>query len=339
VSADPRVTVLMPAYNAEAFLREAMDSILAQTFTDFEFLIIDDGSADASVEIIRSYADHRIRLVQNERNLRLAATLNRGLNLARGEYVARMDADDISLPPRLARQVAFLDAQPDIGLCGTWAEAFGEARFSMPNPAGPEAIRAKLLFDSALVHPTVMLRRSVFDRHGLRYPPLAHFEDYALWQRAARLFPMANIPEVLFRYRVTAHSAFHGAHEEERRAVYRRLDRDALAFLGIDPTPAELAIHHFLRCPMEDHTDAAETWLLKLHAANADARCYDPAAFREALRERWFLVCYLLPGGGLGRWQRYVGSPLYERGDIPTPAHFKVLLKFLVQRLRTHLGR
>ena len=329
----------MPVYNAEAYLREAMDSILAQTLTDFEFLIIDDGSTDGSADVVRSYTDPRIRLVQSESNLRLAATLNRGLDEARGEYVARMDADDISLPDRLARQAAFLDAHPDVGLCGTWAEAFGGARFSMPNPADPEGIRAKLLFDSALVHPSVMLRRRFFDRHGLRYPPLAHFEDYALWQQAARLFPLANLPAILLRYRVTPQSAFHGANEAERRAVYGRLDRDALAFLGIDPTPAELAVHHFLRCPTEDWTDDAEAWLLKLHEANAASRCYDPAAFREALRERWFLVCYLLPGGGLARWRRYVGSPLYARGDVTARAHVKVLAKFLAQRVRARLGR
>ncbi len=334
MSTAPKVTVLMPVYNAEPYLQEAMDSILAQTFTDFEFLILDDGSTDSSAALVRACGDPRIRLIQNDHNLKLAATLNRGLDEARGEYVARMDADDVSLPDRMAQQAAFLDAHPAVGLCGTWAEAFGGARFSLPNPADPEAIRAKLLFDSALVHPSVMLRRSFFDRHGLRYPPLAHFEDYALWQQAARLFPIANLPTVLLRYRVTPQSAFHGAGEAERQAVYRRLDRDALAFLGIDPTPAELAVHHFLRCPTEDRTDDAEAWLLRLRAANENTQYYDPAAFRGALRERWFLVCYLLPGGGLGRWGRYVGSPLYARGDVTARAHLKVLAKFLVQRLR-----
>lgn len=340
MSAAPKVTVLMPVYNAETFLREAIDSILAQTLTDFELLVIDDGSADGSADVVRSYGDARIRLVSNEQNLKLTATLNRGLDMARGEYVARMDADDVSLPARLARQAAFLDAHPAVGLCGTWAASFGSARFSMPNPADPEGVRAKLLFDSALVHPSVMLRRALFDRHGLRYPPLAHFEDYALWQRAARLFPLANLPEVLLRYRVTPRSAFHGAAEEDRRAVYAGLDRDALALLVIAASPAELSIHHFLRCPVaDDRTDEAEAWLLRLSAANRKAQYYDSAAFREALRERWFLVCYLLPGVGWGRWRRYSGSPLYARGDMAGGAHFKVMLKFLAQRLRARVGR
>ena len=338
MSADPKVTVLMPVYNAEAYLREAMDSILAQTLTDFEFLIIDDGSTDSSAGIVRSYTDRRIRLVQNERNLKLAATLNRGLALARGEYVARMDADDISLPERLARQVAFMDAHPAVGISGTWAEAFGEARFSMPNPTDSERIRAKLLFDSALVHPAVILRPTLLAQHGLAYRDLYPIDDYDLWQRAARVFPLANLPEALLRYRVTRGSAFH-APDAGRAALYQCLDESSLAFLGLTPTPADLAIHHFLRCPTEGRTNEAETWLRRLSAANGETQYYDSAAFREALRERWFLVCYLLPGGGWGRWRRYSGSPLYARRDMTGYAHSKTMLKFLVQRLRGRLGR
>src|SRR3712207_3671984 len=110
----PKVTVLMAVYNGEAYLREAVDRILGQTFTDLEFLVVSDGSTDGSAEILRSYADPRLRVVENERNLKLIASLNRGLELARGEYVARMDADDVSLPDRLAKQVAYLEARPEV---------------------------------------------------------------------------------------------------------------------------------------------------------------------------------------------------------------------------------
>jgi glycosyltransferase involved in cell wall biosynthesis len=335
----PKVTVLMPVYNAARFVREAMDSILGQTFTDYEFLILDDGSTDESVEIIGSYPDERIRLVRNERNLRLAATLNRGLALARGEYVARMDADDISLPERLAKQVAFLDAHPDIGICGTWAQAFGEAHFQIIHPADNERIRAKLLFDSALVHPAVLLRREALARHQLIYREFYPIDDYDLWQRASRLFPLANIPERLLCYRVTEQSAFHSAVPEAQAALYRRLDEVSLSFLGLHPTLAELDLHAFLRCPLGSRAEEAEAWLRKLRDANAQTGYYDAAAFQDVLRERWFLVCYLLPGGGLGRWRRYVRSPLYEAADFTPPARLKVLAKFLVQRLRSRLGR
>lgn len=330
----PRVTVLMPVYNAALHLREAIDSILGQTFQDFEFLILDDGSTDDSAAIVRSYADPRIRFVQNGCNLKLTATLNRGLDLAEGEYIARMDADDISLPQRLAKQKAFLDASPNIGIVGVWAQAFGDAGFKIPHPAEPERIRAKLLFDSALVHPAVMMRRAFLDRHGLRYAPLGHFEDYELWQRAIRLFPIANIPEYLFRYRVSGGSAFFGAGWDAQCEAYARIDRAALPFLGIEPAPAELDIHTYLRRPNGDRRREAEAWLLKLAAANRRIGYYEPAAFAEMLHERWLLASYHAPGQPFARWLRYVASPVTRHAHLPLPQQVRMLGKFLLQPFR-----
>ena len=118
----------MPVYNGERYLREAIDSILNQTFKDFEFLIINDGSTDLSVEIIESYADKRISLAHNGQNLGLITTLNRGFDLACGEYIARMDCDDISLPDRLEKQVVFMDNHPEIGICGSWVSAISDEK-------------------------------------------------------------------------------------------------------------------------------------------------------------------------------------------------------------------
>ena len=332
----PRVTVLMPVYNAQATLREAMDSILGQTFTDFEFLIIDDGSTDSSAVNVRSYDDPRIRFVQNEQNLRLAATLNKGLDLARGEYVARMDADDISLPERLMKQVVFLDRNPEVGIVGVWATAFGEANFSIPQPADPESARAKLLFDTCLVHPAVLIRRSFLQIHGLRYLPLAHFEDYELWQRAARLFPVTNIPEWLFQYRVTGQSAFFGANLKEQEGVYRRIDRTSLPFLGIVPTDAELSIHNFLRRPGGNRRAEAEAWLQKLEQANRQTGYYEAAAFAAILHERWLVVCYQTTGSAWERWRRYARSPLTRSARLPARMRLRMLGKFLLQQYRSH---
>lgn len=334
MSGPPRVSVLMPVYNAQAYLREAVDSILAQTFRDFEFLVVDDGSTDRSAAMIRSYRDPRIRFVQNAQNLRLAATLNKGLDLARGEYVARMDADDVSAPERLAKQVAFMDARPEVGIVGVWAQAFGEARFRIPHPPDPERIRAKLLFDSALVHPAVLMRRAFLDTHGLRYAPLGHFEDYDLWQRAARLFPLANLPEYLFRYRVTGGSAYFGAKWEAQREVYAQLDRAMLPALGINPTPADLDVHTYLRRPDGDRRDEAEAWLLRLSEANRGTAYYDPDAFAAMLHERWLVVCYQTTGRSAARWRRYARSPITRQARLPPPMQVRMLGKFLLQPLR-----
>ena len=119
----PKITVLMPVYNGEKYLRESVDSILNQTFTDFELLIINDGSTDSSMEILNSYSDSRIRIVTNEVNLRLIKTLNKGIDLATGEYIARMDCDDIADPKRLEIQLQYMEKHPDVAVCGTGVKA------------------------------------------------------------------------------------------------------------------------------------------------------------------------------------------------------------------------
>ena len=231
-----------------------------------------------------------------------------------------------------------MEAHPETGICGTWAQAFGEAQFQLLHPVDPERIRAKLLFDSAFVHPSVLMRRRLLNAYDLRYPPLAHFEDYVLWQQAARVFPLANLPERLLRYRITSGSAFHGANEAERQSVYRGIDERSLRELGLAPTAAQMETHSFLRCPFGDRTEDAEAWLLTLRDANAQAAYYDPAAFRDTLRDRWFLVCYLASGSGLARWRRYFRSPLSDPTGQPAAVRVKLPAKFLLQGLRGRLG-
>lgn len=307
----PRVTVVMPVYNGARYLREAIDSILLQSFRDFELLIIDDGSTDASAEIVRSYGDSRIRLLTSQRNMRIAATLNRGLDEARGEYIARMDADDICHLRRLEKQVSFLDANPAFGVCGTRARAFGTARYLIRHPAKPEQIRCRLLFNTAFVHPSVIMRRSLLQEHGLRYGELRHFEDLELWQRAADHFPCANLDISLLMYRVAQRSAFHGADSAEQRETYRRIDREALGRLGIDATEEDLEIHHGLRNRSAGaDLDCVEKWLLRLRDANRHAGRYCADVFEPMLADYWFVACSrarTLPAGG---WERFAGSSL-----------------------------
>jgi len=142
----PTVSVLMPVFNGEQFLRPAMNSILNQTFTDFEFIIVDDGSTDHSREILNSYTDSRVRLICNESNIGLTDSLNRGLEAASGNYIARMDQDDISLPERLAKQVAFMDSHPEVGVCGTWAKDIDQTDSTTPGHSSdnPMLLKASL---------------------------------------------------------------------------------------------------------------------------------------------------------------------------------------------------
>ena len=197
----PIITVLMPVYNAEKYLREAIDSILAQTFEQFEFLIIDDGSTDSSIEIIRSYNDPRIRLVLNEENNGISYTLNRGIQLASTELIARMDADDISHPERLERQYAYVQRFPDCSLISCWVRYISdEGRFLRIGGHNPDHYDYLLLFTPAgIFHPTVLYKKSAVMQAGLYGKKYA--EDFNLWCKLVREHKFVIIPEPLVDYR------------------------------------------------------------------------------------------------------------------------------------------
>ena len=202
----PAVSVIMPVYNGAAHLREAIDSILAQTMRDFELIVVDDASRDGSRDIVRAVSDARVRLVEQERNRGVAAALNRGIADACGRYLARMDADDASRPGRLERQVAFLEANPGCGIVGTWTEIWSGDRptdRAHRHPTDSLTLKFESLFDTQFVHSSVMLRKEVIDRCG-SYPETGfspYPEDFALWSKIARHFGMANLPEQLLVYR------------------------------------------------------------------------------------------------------------------------------------------
>lgn len=201
----PKISVLIPVYNAAAHLREALDSILAQTFTDWELLAVSEyGSDDGSREILLEYSrrDPRIQVVQNAERLGLAESLNEGMRLAVGEYIARLDADDVSHPQRLQKQADFLDTHPGIGICGTWQHHFGlYDDWVHKTAADPAQCRANLIFTCDLCHSTVMLRRELFLKNGLFYDPDFYAEDFELWSRAMLMTQITNLPEVLGEYR------------------------------------------------------------------------------------------------------------------------------------------
>lgn len=199
------LSVIMPVYNGAIYLKEAIDSILCQTYEDYEFIIINDGSTDDTAAIIGKYNDARIRYYE-QTNQGLPETLNRCIALARGKYLARQDADDISLPRRFERQVTFLEDHPEYGMVGTWAEIWIKDKKTNrihKHPSDDLTLRFDLLFDNSFVHSSIMIRKAVFNEIGLyttdksRQPP----EDYELWSRVSRKFAIANIPEVLQIYR------------------------------------------------------------------------------------------------------------------------------------------
>jgi len=207
---NPRVSVLMSVYNGERYLREAVESILDQTFADFEFIIVDDGSTDNTWQILQSYAasEPRIVLVQNETNVGVPGSLNRGLGLARGQYIARMDADDVSLPERLAKQVAFLDEHDEVGVVGCAIhviDADGSPTRVKRYPTMHGPLMWALCFSTSLAHPTAVFRKAVVERVGGYDNALVANQDRDLWQRLSSVTHFANLPDVYLLYRRHPH--------------------------------------------------------------------------------------------------------------------------------------
>ena len=186
----------MSVYNGEKFLRQSIESILKQSYIDFELIIIDDCSTDGSCSIIESYKDKRIRFIKNKKNMRLPASLNKGIRLAKGKYIARMDADDISMPERFAKQVAYLDAHNDIVVVGGGFQAIDEEGNELYkyHPLKGEKLTKYCLMPSPLVHPSVMMRRDVIVDNNLFYDEqYSSAQDYDLWQRVSKKFRIDNL--------------------------------------------------------------------------------------------------------------------------------------------------
>ncbi len=236
----PLISVVLPVYNGEKYLAEAIESILCQTFRNFEFIIIDDGSSDRTLAIVQEYQgkDSRIRLTSRE-NKGLVATLNEGINLACGKWIARMDADDIALPHRFERQLQWLE-QTGADICGSWVKFFGTTDKRIEkHPKTDQAIKIELLFGAPFAHPSVMMKTALVKR--LRYDEAwEKAEDYDLWERAARAgWQMTNVQEVLLLYRqhatqITTHTSSqnHMLSQKIRRRYWEfiskemRLDHD-----------------------------------------------------------------------------------------------------------------
>ena len=196
----PKISVLMPLYNPEEeHLREAIASILNQTFTDFELLILNDGSKNNAEEVVLSFSDERIRYIKQD-NMGLASTLNKGVDLALSDIIARMDQDDIAHSDRLEKQFRFLEENPNISIVGSWIKHFPKTKI-VKVPAFPDL--TDFLNSCVMNHPTVMFRKSDFLKYDLRYnPELKTSEDYDLWTRAVRVLNFANLQEVLLDYRI-----------------------------------------------------------------------------------------------------------------------------------------
>ncbi len=317
-----RVTVLMPVRNVAPYVQVAVASVLEQTFRGIRLLVIDDASEDGSCEILAGVRDERLVLLRNQRHRGLVATLNRGLDLAGTEYLARMDADDVIAPDRLARQISFLDRHPEVGACGTDIATFADdgvlERYTYRRRH--ERIAPLLLFFNAMPHASAMFRLSALRRSRVRYrDTFRHAEDWDLWWQFTRTERVATIGPALYFYRQHPGNVS-ARYRSEQIASENRIYREMLGALDLEPGDDELALHRRIAecAPLPDpgftatEAAAALAWLAGLLHANARARVFPQGDLAAAVA----FYARRIAGSSPGRHVAFARALLCRHGLI-----------------------
>jgi glycosyltransferase involved in cell wall biosynthesis len=232
MNSETRVSIVMPVYNGEEFLRSAIESILKQTFIAYELIIINDGSTDQSEPIILSFSDKRILYINHGKNKGLVAALNTGFSAASGKYIARMDQDDICLPNRIGAQFEFMEKHPKVVLLGTQLQVLGEENISHMYSKSDE-LKTSLLIGTSFAHSTVMIRKSTIVQNNLKYDEAyLHAEDYGFWSQICQYGDIQNLNEVGILYRKHP-KQYTRVYSEKMRQTTRRIRKDYATHLGL----------------------------------------------------------------------------------------------------------
>ena len=281
------VSVIMPVFNGEKYLKEAIDSILNQTYSFIELIIINDGSSDGSEEIIKTYSDSRIVYLKNVQNIGLIETLNIGLRHAKGKYFARMDADDISLPTRLEKQINFFEQHPKIGIVGTSYSVFGDKHEMVRYPSMHEDIKLACLFYNPFCHPSIMIRKEIIDKYDLFFrKEYIHAEEYKLWTEILTLTEGHNLEEELLLYRV---------HVNQISQVYlnqqiensKIIQKEFLENAGFDIQEKDLGGIWIDKCDVDSNLMDCLTGLQKLMNQNEKLNFFTVSKLNRILSARY----------------------------------------------------
>ena len=315
------VSVVMPVYNSSAYLPDAIESILGQSYPNFEFIIVNDGSTDHSEEIIKSYHDSRIKYIRLEQNHGNACARNLGLENASGKYVMIQDSDDMSLPDRMKIQVEFLESHPWVGVCGSYMKVIeGQKEYYRKYPRDADVIRASLLSKNPVAQPTVMIRKEVFDIYNLRH--IKYYEDFNLWYQASKVSAIVNIPRVLVHYRLfDTDQKLH--HRLIKQHIIQLIFRQKLTELGIRIPEEELNdfatfMKGFLAIDSNKYKQYL-IWLKMIEQANKDMKIYPHKEFR---------ACFLYDRLRLWKFYYKTDSPL--RVSFFTSFRFRNLFKLKI---------
>ena len=336
---NPLVTVLLPVYNAEEYIFDSIQSILQQTYTNFELLVFNDCSTDDSLSIIQSFNDSRITIINADVNSGYITHLNNGIKLAKGKYIARMDADDISRPQRFEKQIRFMETNPTIGVCGTWVTSFGKSQTPLlwEQPIShDQIIHRHFFFDSALAHPSVMIKTEVLTKNSISYDTkLIPSEDFDLWVRLTQICKLHNLPEALLDYRVHENQ-ISKTKEQRRFEIIKQIQFYQLTeFLDINPTENEMNIHFILSRKdfKKLHSRVLETekWLIKLIDHNKSISFFEQKEFKRTIGWIWYMTCTSnCRKQGIKIYKIYSSSLLKNLHPISLLTQLKFIIKGIV---------
>lgn len=290
------VSVILPAYNAGPYISEAISSILNQTYTNFELIIINDFSTDNTEEQILSFADKRIIYTKNEQNSGLIFNLNKGIELSKGKYLVRMDADDISMPTRFEEQVTFMEANPQIGVCGSWHIGFGAKEGVAQYEAHDNEIKLQMLFHCRFCHPAVIIRKDVLTTNNLNYSvDFPHAEDYELWARMAFKTQFANIQKVLLKYRIHQDSVTFKYAEVQRQnsdKVIKYLFNTIGINIDLKQIPVWVKTCYGDFDLTTEQIKSVEALMVDLILKNKKSKYVSQIQLEVFVAEKWFNLCY-----------------------------------------------
>jgi glycosyltransferase involved in cell wall biosynthesis len=300
-----QISVIMPAYNAETYIKEAIDSILHQTFRSFELIIIDDGSTDATLSIIQSYQDSRIKLIRFEQNKGNRVAANTGLDSATGKYIVRMDADDISVKERLQWQFEFMETHPEIGFCGGHIQLFGSDNSLWRYPTSKDELTCAFLFGTPVVQGASIIRKSVLDKFNLRYQTKgpSYAEDVDFFYRLSQHTSYGNLDKVLLQYRrhsqnITAQLSKKGI-ELNTPIVSKVLNGYKISF-----NPEQINLHLWLNARFTENIQSTDLkpiaqWKAHLLEHNKNHQIFPEPYFSSLLQQKWDRLFYFIAPKGI----------------------------------------
>jgi glycosyltransferase involved in cell wall biosynthesis len=328
----PLISVIMPVYNCEKYLKEAIESVLSQTYQNVELVIVNDGSTDSSKEIILSFKDSRIRFFENERNSGIVFTRNRGLDEANGEFVATLDSDDIALPERIEKQAGFLTMNPEYGMCGTFyyaIDSHGKFIKEIRFPTNYRDVATFMTLGNCFCNSTVMIRAKLAKE--LRYREKYDIvEDYEMWWRITKRARLTNLSFFGTKYRVHGNN-ISVAKMNDMFALVKKINSQILTDLNIVFTDHELEIHsnllnrNILYFETEAHFNELESWIRKFYEKlQADGK-YNNSLLYHLIVQKWIVIAF-----NTKRYKRLFDNHLITLNRL---AYFGILLKRAYHKL------